>query len=1034
MTPGRHDQIESLYHRALEKKESQRDEFLREACAGDDALRREVESLLGRAGSVGLTSAPTEERPAKTPAKAAAKESGTVPTPGPSDLPRSRRAPWWMYVVAASYVALFALIPYLVIWGPADLLGLAADFEDGTMLVRAAEPDSLPARAGVRPGDRVVAIDGRPMRRIGDWTAVNANLEVGRAQRWEILRDQERLELEVTPERANWRNRLAGGYISYSGLALISFAVGLFVGFRRPGDPAAMIGAWFIATAAIAFGLPNGWAVAWRQVPVPFQVSFWIPEISRFVLEGIFLSLFVIFPRRLFQARWPWILIWAPVLVTLPWRVAQFYAVIYHPSEALVVPAWVNQAANLRTIVYLLAGIGVLVVSYRRMLDAHEKRRVRVLMLGTAVGIGAAIATIWFHNFAQLDTGSLLRIAFVHPLTLACPLAFAYAILRHRVFDIQVILRQGLQYALARGAVVGVLPALGALLLLDLALNSQETIATILQDRGWIYASFGGLALVAYWQRKPWLEALDRKFFREAYDQERILLGLIESVKESTSLRDISVMVSTEIGTALHPVSTYVFYREPNRPDFSVGSSSSGEAQLPRIREDSALVRAMGRRSTPLEVSDPYIGSELPVSEKAWLDELRVDLVVPMKGSVLPLAGLFLLGHKMSEEPYSPTDKKLLQTIAGQVAVVCENLWLHARAGRDSRMRRDVLAHLEKKQVNLVKECPACGRCFDRSDEVCPDDRNELSLTLPVERVLEDRYRLERILGRGGMGAVYEATDTRLRRSVAVKIMMGHLFGQPKALRRFEREAQASANLNHPNIIEVHDYGRIGDDGAFLVIELIRGMTMRGELDRRGRIAPPVAAEWFDQVLDGLSAAHEHGIIHRDLKPENIMISGQGADSELIKILDFGLAKAKWISTTATGLTVPGAVLGTYAYMSPEQLGGNELDERSDLFSVGIMVVETITGSHPFRGRTSAEMLHAILHDPVHLEGEAEAIRTLENVLEKCLAKDRANRFASAKELRHALIPALQGSPSPSMQPRAGRPLSPSSPTRTKRD
>ena len=174
-----------------------------------------------------------------------------------------------------------------------------------------------------------------------------------------------------------------------------------------------------------------------------FQVSFWIPEISRFVLVGIFLSLFVIFPRRLFRARWPWILIWAPVLVTLPWRVAQFYAVIYHPSQALAVPVWVNQAANLRTIVYLVAGIGVLVVSYRRLLDAHEKRRVRVLMAGTALGVGAAIGNTWFFNFAQLETGSLLRIAFVHPLTLACPLAFAYAILRHRVFDIQVIIRQG---------------------------------------------------------------------------------------------------------------------------------------------------------------------------------------------------------------------------------------------------------------------------------------------------------------------------------------------------------------------------------------------------------------------------------------------------------------------------------------------------------------------------------------------------------------------------------------------------------------
>ena len=1028
MAPDRRDPIQGLYHRALEKEESERDEFLREVCAGDDALRREVEALLERTGR-GLTATPTRELPTKERPIG----GGSDLTPPPADLLRPRRAPWWMVVVAASYVSLFALIPYLVIWGPADFVGLTADFEGGTMRFRTVKSDSLLAREGVRQGDEVVAINGRPMRRRWDWTAINANLEVGNAQRWEILRGRERLELEVTPERADWRNRLAGGYIMYSGLALISFAVGLFVGFRRPGDPVAMIGAWFIATAAIAFGLPNGWAAAWRQVPVPFQVSFWIPEISRFVVEGIFLSLFVIFPRRLFRARWPWILIWAPVVVTLPWRVAQFYSVIYHPSEPFVAPVWVNQATFLRPIVYLIVGIGVLVVSYRWLLDAHEKSRIRVLMLGTALGIGGAITAIWFHNFAP----HLVKSSFVggvpFSLILACPLAFAYAILRHRVFGIQVIIRQGLQYALARGAVIGVLPVLGVLLLLDLTLNSQETLASILQNRGWIYASFGGMAFVAYWQRKPWLEALDRKFFREAYDQEQILLELIESVKESSSLREISALVSTEIGNSLHPVSTYVFYREPNRPDFSLGYSSSGDTELPPIREDSALVRAMGRRSTPLDVSDPYIGDALPVSDKAWLDELRVDLVVPMKGSALPLAGLFLLGHKMSEEPYSPTDKKLLQAIAGQVAVVCENLWLHDRVGRDSRMRREVLAHLEKEQINLVKECSACGRCFDRSDEVCPDDRNELSLTLPVERVIEERYRLERILGRGGMGAVYEATDIRLSRPVAVKIMMGHLFGQQTALRRFEREAQASANLNHANIIAVHDYGRIGDDGAFLVMELIRGTTIRAELDQRGRIVPPIAAEWFDQVLDGLSEAHEHGIIHRDLKPENIMISGQGADRGSIKILDFGLAKAKWTSTTSTGLTGPGAVVGTYAYMSPEQLGGGELDERSDLFSVGIMVVETITGSHPFRAQTAAEMLHAILHAPVHLEGEEEAIRMLEKVLEKSLAKNRANRFSSAKEMRQALIPALRRSPPPSMKPPSPRPpSSPSAPTRTK--
>jgi serine/threonine-protein kinase len=163
-------------------------------------------------------------------------------------------------------------------------------------------------------------------------------------------------------------------------------------------------------------------------------------------------------------------------------------------------------------------------------------------------------------------------------------------------------------------------------------------------------------------------------------------------------------------------------------------------------------------------------------------------------------------------------------------------------------------------------------------------------------------------------------------------------------------------------------------------------------------------------VLDGLSAAHARGIVHRDLKPENIMIGGTAGEGESVKILDFGLAKAKWTSTASTGLTAPGTVMGTYAYMSPEQLGGASVDERSDLFSVGVMVVEAITGSHPFRSPAVVEMLQAIRNRPVRLEGEGEAVRTLEGLLAKSVAYDLARRFGSARELREALIPALRAS------------------------
>jgi serine/threonine-protein kinase len=196
-------------------------------------------------------------------------------------------------------------------------------------------------------------------------------------------------------------------------------------------------------------------------------------------------------------------------------------------------------------------------------------------------------------------------------------------------------------------------------------------------------------------------------------------------------------------------------------------------------------------------------------------------------------------------------------------------------------------------------------------------------------------------------------------------------------------------------------------------MELVRGTTLRGLLERHGRIAPAVAARWFDQLLDGLAAAHEQGVIHRDLKPENVMVGGTGGEGDPVKILDFGLAKAKWASVASTGLTAPGTVLGTYAYMSPEQLGGAELDERSDLFSLAVMVVEAVTGTHPFRSRTTAETLHAILHRPVRLEGEGPEARALEGVLARALAAEPGKRFASAAELRRALIPALRALPPP---------------------
>jgi serine/threonine protein kinase len=228
------------------------------------------------------------------------------------------------------------------------------------------------------------------------------------------------------------------------------------------------------------------------------------------------------------------------------------------------------------------------------------------------------------------------------------------------------------------------------------------------------------------------------------------------------------------------------------------------------------------------------------------------------------------------------------------------------------------------------------------------------------------------------MGAVYLAHDLRLNRSVAIKVILAHLFGDPAALRRFEREARTAAALRHPNLVAVYDFGRTGAGGAYLVMEVVRGRSLRAELRRRGRLDGPTAALWFDQIFEGVKAAHAAGIVHRDLKPENVVICDDcSAESRqpVIKVLDFGLAKSS-LEDEQT-ITRPGTVMGTVGYMAPEQAMGREAVAGSDIFSLGVMLVEALTGDVPFPRRNFSEYVVAVRNQALRLslgatpEGEA---------------------------------------------------------------
>jgi eukaryotic-like serine/threonine-protein kinase len=286
-------------------------------------------------------------------------------------------------------------------------------------------------------------------------------------------------------------------------------------------------------------------------------------------------------------------------------------------------------------------------------------------------------------------------------------------------------------------------------------------------------------------------------------------------------------------------------------------------------------------------------------------------------------------------------------------------------------------------------------------------------------------YEILAPLGAGGMGEVYRARDKKLDRDVAVKVLPQAVAADAEALARFEREAKAVAALSHPNILAIFDFGT-HEGTAYAVTELLEGETLRGKLDS-GPIPQKQAVDYALQVARGLSAAHEKGIVHRDLKPENLFVTRDGR----VKILDFGLAKRveavnaeeQTSAPTGSGHTEPGTVMGTMGYMSPEQVRGLPVDHRTDLFSLGTILYEMLSGRKAFKRDTASDTIAAILkEDPPELMHSGRSISpALDHMIRHCLEKDRGRRFQSARDIEFALeetsSPSLATGPQPAVPP-----------------
>ena len=278
-----------------------------------------------------------------------------------------------------------------------------------------------------------------------------------------------------------------------------------------------------------------------------------------------------------------------------------------------------------------------------------------------------------------------------------------------------------------------------------------------------------------------------------------------------------------------------------------------------------------------------------------------------------------------------------------------------------------------------------------------------------VGRVLDQRYRIEARIGAGAMGVVYKASHVIIDKPVAVKMLRSDVANQPDVIKRFLLEAQLASKVKHANVVDISDYGQIAGQTAYYVMEYLTGQTLAARIDGGGRLEPALAVDFAIQTAQALQAAHASKIIHRDLKSENIFLCDRAEGDPQVKILDFGIAR---IRDKRTRLTATGALIGSPAYMSPEQAQGQEVDERSDLYSLGVILFEMLAGRVPFKLPTVAMVLSAQIFDAPPALKEVDShvpdLPNLEHVIRRLLAKNRDERPADASEVIHLLKTAAE--------------------------
>ncbi|MBN2320935.1 MAG: protein kinase [Acidobacteria bacterium] len=1025
MKPEQWYRIERIYSEVLEIEPAGREAFLNQACAEDASLRKEIDALLeAREEAGGFIESPAVEvaaraligkegglsgqDPASKPGgetvgdheAAGKKDRAPDPVKETAKPTHPKRAPWWMYALIAAFLLCTAIRYYDFSTAPEDpgLMwepGLIRGTTEKKVRVTEVKPGLAGAKAGIEVGDWIEVTGSEYLDRSRPGTGYGY-LKADYPYPLKITRDRETkiiyLELDRTFSPVKWL--IDGGVRSLVLLNSLSFLIlALIVALARPYDLAARWGALMMGTISIycnySMGSPS-WGSTLLALPRPVAwLTVLFPALASAIQMSAIITFFAVFPRRLFRQNWIWALVWLPALIFIPPGILSNHEPVY--SVNFQWPQWYLTTVSLVALASIISEFVVTILNYRRLRDPNDRRRVRILIIGAAasmVGLSPVISMSVFPGLFRLlfvGTGVKNTIVMVlNYIAFISPIIKAYGIMRHRLFDIRIMIRQGVQYAAARGFILSLVPIILLVMAVDLAVHRSQTLEKIMAQRGLLYAVMVGAALLLYFYRRTWLEALDRRFFREHYEAHGVLRTVIEEIRKSGSFEKVAPGAVLQIESALHPQTAAILVRRPGESAFK--DLAREDRELQPIAADSRLLAMIRVLDKPVEIShdpDGWPWTQLPEEESRILRQSNLEWLFPICLTEGRTEALLAVGPKRSESPYSREDQELLQGIAGSLALLLE----------------------QSPVVDIdswgFKECPECGMCYDSDSDSCRNGGTTLT-PIPYPRVLGCRYRFEQRLGKGGMGIVYRSFDMELERHVAVKLIHPALTDSSEAATRFKREARVAAGFTHPNVVTVYDFDVGEGQRAYLVMELLHGSTLRQELRQCHHLSASRTSEILSGVCAAVDAAHRQRLLHRDLKPENIFVaSSEGMES--VKILDFGVAKSLIQSPEDldANQTEPGRLVGTLKYMSPEELHGDKPDEGWDIWALAVIAYEMLVGLHPFAGATSAEVRNAILDGRMTPLSEhlPEAPAGWQYFFEKTLAPDRGLRPQSAYQL-----------------------------------